>query len=174
MFRPHRQHFVVAGDRAAVVADVVKGGALVDPGLEGPRLDLQQPVVGLDLFRVAADGMKRGGQAEPSLLRLPVDLEGVRESLDRAGNVSVLSKNVSAEQPGGVVLGLQLDRDVILPQGPFEVPAIERSARGPHRSLQAVDARQEAARGLRREDAHPAASRSRCRRHVSRHFCAVG
>src|SRR5439155_584749 len=158
MFRPHREHFVVAGDRAAVVADVVQGGALVDPGLKGSRLDLQQPIVGLDLFRVAADGMKRGGEAEPSLLRLPVNLEGLSERLDRAGDVSVLPEDVSAEQPGGVVLGLQLDRDVIFAQRPFEVPAIERPARGPHRILQAVDRRQEAAGGLRREDGHPAGS----------------
>src|SRR5438034_2848750 len=35
MFRPHRQHFVVACECAAVVADVVKGGALCTPSIYG-------------------------------------------------------------------------------------------------------------------------------------------
>src|SRR2546421_8742881 len=55
MLRPHPQDLVVAGDRSAVIPEFVKGRPLVDPRLDGPRVDLEQAVVRLSLLLGSAD-----------------------------------------------------------------------------------------------------------------------
>src|SRR5439155_3655855 len=94
MLRPHPQHLVVAGDRSPVIPEFVKGRPLVDPRLDGPRVDLEQAVVRLSLLQESADLVEGRGEAKPSLLRFPVDLQGLGERLDRARDVPVLPEDV--------------------------------------------------------------------------------
>src|SRR5256885_16701117 len=73
MLRPHPQDFVVAGDRSPVIPEFVKGRPLVDPRLDGPRMDLEQAVVRLSLLLESADLVEGPGEGEPYLLRFPRD-----------------------------------------------------------------------------------------------------
>src|SRR2546430_2915903 len=140
MLRPHPKDLVVAGDRSPVVPEFVKGRPLVDPRLDGPRVDLEQAVVRLSLLLESADLVEGRGEAKPSLLRFPVDLQGLRERLDRARDVPVLPENVAPQEPRRVVFRLQLDRGVVLAQRALEVSAVERPACRPPRVLQPIDA----------------------------------
>src|SRR5438105_15520929 len=73
MLRPHPQDFVVAGDRSPVIPEFVKGRPLVDPRLDGPRVDLEQAVVRLSLRLESAARVEGRVDAKPSLLRTPVE-----------------------------------------------------------------------------------------------------
>src|SRR5256714_14839508 len=95
MLRPHPKDLVVAGDRSPVVPEFVKGRPLVDPRLDGPRVDLEQAVVRLSPLLESADLAEGRGEAKPSLLRFPPALQGLRERLDGAGDVPVLPEDVA-------------------------------------------------------------------------------
>src|SRR2546423_3007844 len=96
MLRPHPQDLVVAGDRSPVIPEFVKGRPLVDPRLDGPRVDLEQAVVRLSPLLESADLAEGRGEAKPSLLRFPPALQGPRERLDGARHVPVLPEDVAS------------------------------------------------------------------------------
>src|SRR5207244_5850971 len=74
MLRPHPQDLVVARNRSPVVPEFVKGRPLVDPRLDGSRMNFDQTVVGLSLLLESADLVEGRGEAKPSLLGSPLIL----------------------------------------------------------------------------------------------------
>src|SRR5207247_9641331 len=99
MLRPHPQDLVVAGDRSPVVPEFMEGRPLVDPRLDGPRVDFEQAVVRLSLLLESADLVEGRGEAKPSLLRFPVNLQAPGARPDCARHVPVLPEDVAPYRP---------------------------------------------------------------------------
>src|SRR2546426_12216397 len=80
MLRTHPQDLVVAGDRSPVVPEFVKGCPLVDPRLDGPRMELEQAVVRLTPLLESAHPVAGPAQAKPPRPRVPAAFQGLRRT----------------------------------------------------------------------------------------------
>src|SRR6266568_8700093 len=129
VFGPERERLVITRDRARVVPQLMERCALVDPGLDGPRMDLQDPIVRLDLFLRSSEIVKGRGEAHPSLLGFRVDPDGLRERRQRVVEMTAFAEDISPEKPRRVVLGLQSQGQTQLLQGRIEVAPLEGATR---------------------------------------------